>query len=310
MSVINKAIKYVVDSDYRFKVNVRLGLLNKMSDEEYLKRMFHAKMGYDLDLDNPRTFNEKLQWLKLYDRKAIYTTMVDKFAVKDYVASVIGEKYVVPTLSVYNTVEEIDFAALPMQFVLKCTHDSHGLVICPDKSKLDVKEAKEKLDQALKMDYFYRFREWPYKDVKPRIIAEEYLEDEIASENGLVDYKVHCFNGTPQIILVCRDRFAKNGMTEDFFSCEWEHLSIKRPDHDNSHETITAPSQLLKMIELSKKLSSGTLFLRVDWYIVHGELRFGELTFFPASGFKRFVPDSADKWLGDLLELSNSPKNL
>jgi len=309
MSVIKKAIKYGMDSDYRFKVNVRLGLLKKMPDKDYLKRMFHAKMGCDLDLSNPRTFNEKLQWLKLYDRKPIYTTMVDKYAVKKYVADRIGKEYIIPTLGVYDSAEEIDFAALPEQFVLKCTHDSHGLVICQDKSKLDVNEAKEKLKQALKTDYFYRFREWPYKDVKPRIIAEEYLDDNTVSGNGLTDYKVHCFNGVPKIILVCKDRFAKSGMTEDFYTSEWEHLSIKRPDHDNSHEEIAEPIQLPEMIELSKRLSSGIPFLRADWYIVHGELRFGELTFFPASGFKKFIPDSADEWLGEMIDFPHISKN-
>lgn len=216
-------------------------VLEKMThvipDRLYLKLKFRQKMGKWPDLDNPKTFNEKLQWLKLHDRKPIYSTMVDKYEAKRYIADIIGEEYIIPTLGVWDRFEDIDFDALPNQFVLKCTHDSGGLVIVCDKSSMNLDAARKKINRSMKRNYYWHGREWAYKNVKPRIIAEQYMEDGNPGEKperidaGLTDYKVHCFNGKPKLILVCKDRFSRGGMTEDFFSDEWNHLPVKRIRH-------------------------------------------------------------------------------
>lgn len=271
-----------------------------LSDRCYIKRYFFLKTGYSLNLDSPKTFNEKLQWLKFNDRNPLYTEMVDKFAVKKYVASIIGEKYVVPTIAVFDNPDEIDFGVLPDRFVLKCTHDSGGIVICKDKASLDKDAARKKLKAGWSRNYYRFSMEFPYKDVKPRIIAEEFLTNEGAD---LCDYKVHCFNGTPKLVLVCKNRYSKGGLTEDFFTEDWEHLDVKRPTHPNSKEIIPEPAQLDEMLSLSLQLSEGIPFVRVDWYISDDRLYFGELTFFPASGMTPFVPKSFDDLFGSWLEL-------
>lgn len=267
-----------------------------MSDKIYLELLFKERMGYPLDLDNPRTFNEKLQWLKLYDRRPKYTMMVDKYAVKQYVADKIGSEHIIPTLGVWDRFDDIDFDKLPNQFVLKCTHDSGGLVICKDKSKLDMAAARRKITTSLKCNYYLAGREWPYKNVPRKILAEQYMEDESGFE--LKDYKVHCFNGVPKVILVCRNRFGKDGIMEDFYSTEWQHLDVKRPAIPNGQD-LQKPEELDEMLELSRKLSKDIPFIRTDFYTIKGKLYFGELTLYPASGLKGFEPDSYDKILGD-----------
>ena len=273
------------------------------TDQQYLKMLFPLRTGYKLNLKNPKTFNEKLQWLKLNNRKPEYSIMVCKAEVKTYVANLIGSEYIIPTLGVYNSVDEIDFNKLPNQFVLKCTHDSGGIVVCKDKSKLDIEVAKDKLRKGLKRHYFYQNREWPYKNVPRRIIAEQYMVEEDGGE--LKDYKIHCFNGEPQIILVCKDRYSATGITEDFFSTEWEHLNLKRPTIPNSKTSIPKPNCLNLMLSLSKKLSKEIPFLRVDFYEINNKVYFGELTFYPASGMAPFDPIEWDYKLGEMLSIDN-----
>src|SRR5699024_8410056 len=180
------------------------GLLNWLPDKIYLKICFRAKMRRKIDFSNVRTYNEKLQWLKINDRNPIYTKMVDKYEVREYIANHIGEEYLIPLIGVYDSFEEINFNELPNQFVLKCTHDSGGLVICKDKSKLDIEAARKKINDSLKRNYYYLFREWPYKNVKPRVICEKYMVDEFEKE--LKDYKFFCFNGKPKALFVASDR--------------------------------------------------------------------------------------------------------
>ena len=302
MGIVKSLVHYCTDQDYRFLFNIKRGFYTNMPDEEFLKRRFHAARGYYMDFDNPQTFSEKLQWLKLHDHNPFYTTLVDKVEVKQYIKEKIGERYLIQTLGVWNRAEDISFESLPSQFVLKCTHDSHGLVICKDKSKLDVKATRSKLDTALKSSYYLTFREWPYKNVKPRILAEPYM-----SNNGdeLIDYKVHCFNGKAKLVLVCAGRFAPTGLTEDFYDCEWNHLDMKRPKVPNTTEKQLRPAQLEEMIRIAEMLSQDIPFVRVDFYIIDGNLIFGEMTFFPASGFTPFVPDEWDETLGNWLELPN-----
>lgn len=280
------------------------GLFNNVSDKLYLKILFRLRMGYNLDLDNPKTFNEKLQWLKLYDRKPEYIKMVDKYEAKKYVASIIGEEHIIPTLGVWDDPDEIDFDSLPNQFVLKCTHNSgYGMRICKDKSTLDVAKVKSELKKGLKQNYFYPGREWPYKDVKPRVIAEKYMEDDTGE---LTDYKVYCFNGVPSFILVCKNRFTEVGMTEDYFSKEWEHLNVYSEAHGQSEETIEKPTTLAEMLSFSEKLAEDIPFVRTDYYSIGKELYFGELTFYPVSGFKSFEPKSLDNTFGSWIELPHT----
>lgn len=270
-------------------------------DELYLKMLFPLRTGYKLNLKNPQTFNEKLQWLKLNNRKPEMVTMVDKVEAKKYVADIIGEEYIIPTIGVYNSVDEIDFDKLPNQFVLKCTHDSGGIVICSDKSKLNIEEAKDKLRCGLKVNYYYQNREWPYKQVKPRIIAEKYMVDESGYE--LKDYKFFCFDGKVELLFVATDRGSKTEETKfDFFDKNFKHLPFLN-GHPNSTKPIKKPIGFDKMKELAAKLSQGESHLRVDFYDVNGKIYFGELTFYHWSGMTPFEPIVWDYKLGKMIKL-------
>lgn len=299
--LFRNGFNYLTDKKYRFTVNRKhFGMYHDMPDDEYLKRLFHYNMGYELDLDNPKTFSEKLQWLKLYDRNPIYTTMVDKFEMKQYVAEIIGDKYIIPTLGIWENAENIDFNAMPDQFVLKCTHDSHDIIICKDKAKFDITVAKKKMQKGLQRNYFYAFREWCYKDIKPRIIAEQFMDNH---GEDLIDFKVHNFNGVPKVILVCANRFSDKQYTQDFFDCNWKHLPVKRPKSQNDSVLMKKPDCIQEMLEISRILSKDIPFIRTDFYIIEGKLYVGELTFFPASGLLPFEPESFDYELGSYLTL-------
>ncbi len=282
------------------------GLCRFVSDEKCIRILYRGYMGKELSLDPPVLFSEKLQWLKLHNRNPLYTTMVDKVAAKDYVAEKIGAEYIIPTLGVWDSFDEIDFDKLPDKFVLKCTHDSGGLVICTDKSKLDMKAARKKITDSLRTDFFLVGREWPYKDVPRRIICEKYLEDNANNEmnGGLVDYKFYCFNGFVHSAMVCVDRHI-NDTKFYFFSKEWELMRIN-PRGAAAPEgfTVPKPKTIDKMFELASILSSGFPFLRVDFYEVNGKIYFGELTFFPASGFNANLLPETQEYFGSLIDLS------
>lgn len=301
-NVLKIAAKYCADADYRFRANVKMGFYHNMPDETYLRKMFKATMGYPLDLEHPRTFNEKLQWLKLHDRKPIYTTMVDKYAVKDYVAGIIGEEYIIPTLGVWDSFDEIDFGSLPDQFVLKCTHDSGGLVVVKDKRKMDMNAAKKKISRSLKRNYFYLGREWPYKDVKPRVIAEKYMED--SSTGELRDYKFFCFGGVAKCYKVDFDRFIEH--RANYFTMDGELMKLgEEVCPPNFERDIRPPDNIGKIKELAETLSESVPFLRADFYDADGKIYFGELTFFPASGFGEFIYESNDRLFGNWIKLPN-----
>ena len=301
--MVSKAIRYLTNPDYRFVINsIHFGMNRDMPDEDYLKRMFRWQMGYELNLDNPRTFNEKLQWLKLHDRNPLYTTMVDKFEVKKYVADIIGEEYIIPTLGVWKTFDEIDFGQLPNQFVLKCTHDSGGLVICRDKQNFNLARAGKKINKSLRRNYYYWGREWPYKDVKPRILAEKYMEDETGA---LTDYKFYCFNGKPDCVLTCYER--NTGDTKFyFFDRNWNLKRYnKRGKEAPAGFTKPKPPNINKMFVLAERLASasGAPFLRVDMYNVLGRVYFGELTLYPLSGYDLNRLPETDKLFGNMVDL-------
>lgn len=268
-------------------------------DRAYIQMYYFAHFKKFCNLKNPKTYNEKLNWLKLHDKNPIYTRIVDKFEAKEYVKNIIGDQYIIPTLGVWDNFDDIDFDELPQQFVLKCTHDSEGLVIVKDKDKLDKKMAKNKIESALKQNFFYIGREWPYKNVKPRIIAEKYMEDHIDGE--LRDYKFFCFDGEPKAMFVASDR-ASDNVKFDYFDLNFNHLDIKQK-YPHAEQPLRKPVTFEKMIELSKVLSKGFPHVRVDFYEVDGQLYFGELTFYHFSGFMPFEPNKWDKIFGDWIKL-------
>ncbi len=304
MSKIEKIGKFLTDANYRLAVLEGRGFYSNKSDEEYIRLKWKAFFGGGdtLHLDNPKTLCEKLQWLKLYYRKPEFSTMVDKYEAKKYVAERVGEEHVIPTLGVWERVEDIDFNSLPDKFVLKPTHDSGGLIVCRDKSKLDIENAKAKLAGSLARNYYSGSREWPYKHVKPRIIAEPLVE-----ELGLpdsIEYKTTCFNGKVAFVTICsgiahaayelrkNDHFDRNRN-----KLEW-YVNYKPAD-----VTPPIPEQWDELIEFCEALSADVPYLRVDTYIINGRILFGEMTFYTWGGFMHFEPKEWDLKLGEMLQL-------
>lgn len=278
----------------------KTGIFNKMADEKYLKLSYWMHMGKRLDLDHPVTYNEKLQWLKLHDRKPVYTMLVDKYEVRKHIKNVLGEEYLIPLLGVWENVEEIDFELLPNQFVIKCTHDSKSVIICKDKSCFNYKEARNKLRKALNRNLFYWSREWPYKNCKPRVIAEEYIED---SNGELNDYKFFCFDGKADNVMVVAGRAAGNSKFYHFDK-NWNILHYNRlgrslPDYFK----FPRPDNMDVLFSVAEKLSEGIPEVRIDLYDVDGKIYFGEYTFFNESGYETGFDYKSDKHLGDLIVL-------
>lgn len=299
MSKLLRAFRLIKGDKTEFFIALLNNLAFLIPDKLFLQLMFRCRVGYKLNLKDPKTFNEKLQWLKLYNRNPLYTILVDKYAVKSYVAKKIGEEYVVPTLDVWNDAREIDFDALPDQFVLKTTNGGGGcdVVICKDKSKLDKGFVVKQLNQSLKRNIYKTFREWPYKNVPPRIIAEKYMED----ENGaLNDFKVLCFNGVPKITEHHQGRFSSH--TQDFYDENWMLMPITQGT-PLSGKKIEKPILFDKMMALSSELSKNIPHVRVDWYFVRDQLYFGEMTFYDASGFDEFEPKEYNRIFGDWIKL-------
>lgn len=296
--------KYLSDSNYRFLINAGFGKYNKLSDKEYLERKFECCMGKSLDLEHPQTFNEKLQWLKLYDRRPEYTIMVDKYAVKKYVSDKIGEEYIIPTLGVWDNPDDIDFDTLPNKFVLKCNHNSGlGMCICKDKSELNIEKVKSELKKGLAQDYYITGREWPYKNVPRKIIAEEYIEDK--GKAVPEDYKVYCINGKPLYIVVFHNRFNDSEeLSETVYNTSWQPQHISLDEHFKVSDIVEpVPECLDKMLEFAEMLSTNMSQSRIDFYIVNNRLYFGEITLYTASGFQKMIPESLDYELGKLIKL-------
>lgn len=275
-----------------------------LSDKAFLKLQYRCLCGKPLNIKHPQTYNEKLQWLKVYNQNPLYTKLVDKALVKNYVAELIGEDHIIPTIAVYNRVEEIEWEKLPNQFVIKCTHDSGGNVICHDKSQLNIESAQEKLSRCLKHNFYWDTREWPYKNVKPRIIVEKYMTD---GDGELKDYKFFCFDGTPKALFIATDRFTKNVETKfDYFDMDFNHLSF-RGGHPNSEKPIQKPDGFDQMKEMASKLSVGFPHVRVDLYYVDGKIYFGEYTFYHWGGMMPFEPEEWNHKFGSWITL---PKNV
>lgn len=270
-----------------------------IGDELYLRVAFRINLGYWPDLEFPKSYNEKLQWLKLHDKHDEYTKMVDKIEVKKYVSSIVGEKYIIPTLGSWNSIEEIEWENLPNQFVIKATNDSGGVVVCKDKSALDIDKAIKQLSSSGNTDYTIVSKEYPYKNVPHRFIAEQYLEDESGYE--LKDYKFFCFDGEVKFLFVATGR-QQNDTRFDFYDTDFNHLPVLN-GHPNADKWPTKPSNFQEMLDIARKLSKGIPHVRVDLYNVNGRIYFGELTFFHWSGFQPFVPNDWDYKFGSYINL-------
>ena len=278
-----------------------------LPDKIYLKWKYKKHLGKKLNLDHPVLFQEKLHWLKLHDRKPIYHQMVDKFEAKKIITEYVGEEYVIPTLGIYNSFEEIDFDKLPNQFVLKCTFDSGSYYICRDKTKLNIDEVKEKLMVNWKKDYYIWSREWPYKGLKHRIIAEPLLVDD--KFPYLRDFKFYCFNGEPKLFYITSDKGGDLPTRQDFFDISGNHLEIQDQHYTNNPiKSPDLPQNLSKMVEMCRILAKDTYHLRVDYYEINGHIYCGEFTFFEAGGFCNFTPEKYNRILGDWIKLPYEKK--
>lgn len=278
---------------------IRLG--KWLPDKTYLKLMFRLELKQKLDLDDPKTFNEKLQWLKLYYHRPDLTMMADKLTVKQHVASLIGEQYVVPLLGSWDDPAEIDWDALPRQFVLKTNHDggNFGIVICKDKDRLDKAKAIRKLRASLKRNPYLLGREWPYKNIPRKVFAERYLEGNGKQE--LKDYKMFCFDGKVRFLYVASGR-QEGRLTFDYFDENYRHLDVVQT-HPQAALPPEKPEHFELMIELAEKLSKGLPHVRVDFYQVDGKVYFGEYTFFSLGGWAAFNPKEYDSTLGSYIHL-------
>lgn len=269
-----------------------------MPDEQFIRLQYALKMNKDLNLENPETFNEKLQWLKLYDRNPLYTTLVDKYAVREYVADRIGKEYLIPLYGVYETYDEINFDALPDAFVLKVNHTSGGVYVTKNKEEINHEQWREEIHEWLDSNYYWVHREWPYKNVPPRIIAEKFMVDE--SGTDLKDYKFFCFDGEPAMLFVGSER--ATDLRFDFFDLDFNHLPVTQQTK-NSERVIKKPKGFDKMVDLARELAQGLPHVRVDFYDINGHIYFGELTFYHNGGHEPFMPDTFDYTMGKYLTL-------
>ena len=301
---IKNGCRLLFDPDFRFLYHRSKGRTDSIPDEAFLKRLYRVTLGKELNLDNPRSFNEKLQWLKLHDYKPEYRNMVDKYEAKKYVADRIGSEYVIENYGVWEHFDDIDFDALPNQFVLKTTHNSGGVCICRDKKSFDMQKARERLTAALNYNWFWHCREYVYKDIKPRILAEKYMCDSDGDADNLTDYKIFCFHGEPKYIMTVRDR--QKGVDHSihrWYDTAWTPQQVYLDNREIEYEFEEKPPQLDKMLEIARTLSEGIRHLRVDLYLCDGKIYFGELTFYHKSGLEVFRPEEWDMVLGDLIDL-------
>ena len=268
-------------------------------DEQYLKILFRLRVGYKLNLTHPETYNEKLQWLKLNYQNKLLTSFVDKYEAKNYVKNLIGDKFIIPTINVWDSFDKINFNDLPNQFVLKTTHDQGGVVICEDKNTFNIAKARKIINKHLKTNHFLLSREWPYKNVKPRIIAEKYMIDEENKE--LPDYKFFCFDGIPKALFIATER-QTGDVKFDFFDINFNYLDFTQI-HKQSNKTLKKPKNFNQMVELAKILSKGLPHVRIDFYNINGKIYFGEFTFFHHGGLEPFHPSKWDNIFGDWIKL-------
>lgn len=305
MGFLGKVKLFCQNSEMRFEYLNKIGFFNFLSDEEFLKVKYKVIFGRPLDLETPIGFNEKLQWLKLHDRRPEYTTMVDKYRVRDFIRQKLGEDYLIPLVAVWDDPEEIDFNLLPDRFVLKCNHNSGlGLCICKDKSKLDVKRVKAELSRGLRQDYYKKGREWPYKNVPRKIICEQYMED--AETGELRDYKFFCFNGVVDNVMVVVGRSEGNPLyyhfDRDYKLQRFNRLTRSLPEG----YSVPKPQMLDEMIRIAEVLSKGVPHVRIDLYLVNGKIYFGEYTLYNQSGFETGFDEYSNNYLGNLIDMTKA----
>lgn len=302
MNVIESAyeIKKKLIKFYKDYFTVEGTYTSLLPDRVYIKKLYKKRMGKELDLKNPITYTEKLNWLKLYDRRPEYTMMVDKYAVREYVEKKIGAEYLVPLIGVWDSVEDICFSDLPSKFVLKCNHDN-GVIICRDKEHLNIEEVKKELSYHLGRDYYKKAREWPYKNVPRKIICEKFMEN--TNGDRLVDYKLFCFNGIPKFVMVNSDRFSEQEQKTDMYDMGWNYLDMQDGHYPMAGDVFEKPNCLKEMQEAAKVLSKDIPFIRVDFNCWDDRLYFGELTFFHSAALEYFRPLKWEDVLGEWIEL-------
>ena len=305
---MNDFIKnFIKNPIYRFNILNRLGYYNYLNDEEFLKKEFKIRMGRELNLNEPKSFNEKLQWLKLYYREPLLTDLVDKYNVRSYIKNTIGKDFLIPLLGMWDNPDDINFDILPDQFVLKCNHNSGvGLCICKDKKQLNKDLIIKKLKKGLHENYYIHNREWPYKNVKRRVIAEKYIHDE--EKNYLTDYKFYCFNGKAKYLYVAKGLDEHRTAQMSFLTLDWEFAYFGRSDYKPLSSLPKKPTKLKEMIEIAEILAKDFPFVRVDLYQIGEKILFGELTFSPCGGFMPFSPEAADRMVGNDLVLPSISK--
>lgn len=276
--------------------------LRFLPDKQYVKLYFRLNLHRKLNIEHPVYLNDKLQWLKFNYRFPLQTIVSDKYQVRKYVSEKIGEEYLIPLLGVWDKFEQIDFEKLPEQFVLKCNHDSGGLAICTDKNAFNKAEAKKKIEKSLNSNFFWIGREHQYRNIVPKIICEKYI-----SQDGNVpeDYKIFCFNGKPDAILVCKDRFAKGSHRAQyyFYDHDWNFLPYNKRDKQGDDPHVTKPQNLEKMLEIAAILSEDFIFARIDLYNIDGKIYFGEITLSPNSGFDPDITLETDRMFGEKLQI-------
>lgn len=290
------------------------GLFNWMPDEPYMKLVYKLRLGEKSDLKNPQTFSEKIQWLKLHDRKDLYTRLVDKYEAKRHVSSLIGEEYVVPNYGVWNSFDDIDFDILPNQFVLKTTHDANGVYIVKNKENMDIKKARKFLNYHLNTNFWWPFREWTYKNVKPRIIAEKFLfEDSVGGStdkrfSDLINYKFYCFDGVPRFLYCEVTDFSNDTKGEcrlSFFDMKFNPAPFGRNDHEPVPKEVMKPNNFNEMVGIASKLSNGIPFVRIDLYDINGNIYFSEYTFSPGAGQTPFSPSEWERRIGEYINIDS-----
>lgn len=298
---MNKLFKFLLNKETRFDFLVSKGFYKKISDIKFLKKAFKIKLNQKLDFDNPKTFNQKLQWLKINDRNESYTQMVDKVEAKNFLLKYVSEDHLINTLGVFDNFDSIDFASLPNQFVIKTTHDSGGVVICKDKNTFNIENARRIINRSLKNDYYLFWREFPYKNVKKRIIVESFLSD---LENSTVpEYKIFCFNGVCEYVLVCDGKAHSLDRRNTFYDRNMENIIPVDTVFPRRDQMVEKPICLDQMISLSEEIAKKIPFIRVDFYVIKDNFFVGELTFYHNAGFCKFKPSEFDLIFGDKLKI-------
>jgi len=313
MHTMRAGKRFLIDRQYRRMIIAATGFYDYLSDEKYLRKIYYANTGRKLNLENPKTFNEKLQWLKLYNRQDKYIILSDKYLVKDYVAKLIGCEHIVPTLGVWDDPDQIDFEQLPNQFVLKCNHNSGlGMCICKDKESLNISQARANLARGLAQNYYQHDREWTYKKIPRKIVAEKYMKDSNVIDilpgvkaDGLIDYKFYCFNGEPRFLYV---GFANivDGNKHDlmtYLTLDWKLTPFIRPDHEQLPTIPERPKCFDELVEYARVLADDIPFVRVDFFIIENQIYFSEFTFSPGGGYGIFYPEEWERKLGDWIKL-------